>query len=105
STIESVLSREWPAGLLQELFKKISTESTRGYRSISFYHLMKKLASKFNKKREERDKGDGGGRDVSIQYYQIYLKDSFTRLKRDLELLRRDNFIFAAKLVRGAYMV
>ncbi|CAG8531339.1 21509_t:CDS:2, partial [Gigaspora rosea] len=36
---------------------------------------------------------------------QMYRKDSTSRLQRDYELLQRNKTIFAAKLVRGAYMV
>ncbi|RHZ43915.1 hypothetical protein Glove_804g13 [Diversispora epigaea] len=57
-------------------------------------------SSKFNnqilmivkkEKREERDEGDGGGGRGEIVFNQMHLKDSFTRLKRDLELSRREN--------------
>jgi proline dehydrogenase len=37
--------------------------------------------------------------------YQCYLKDSRGRLEADIERARRDGFLWAAKLVRGAYMV
>ncbi|KAL8446736.1 hypothetical protein Emed_004786 [Eimeria media] len=36
--------------------------------------------------------------------YQAYLKDTFARLTRDLELARRFGFILSVKLVRGAYV-
>lgn len=37
--------------------------------------------------------------------YQCYLKDTDTRLGEDLERSKREGWRFAAKLVRGAYMV
>ncbi|CAF1215173.1 unnamed protein product [Rotaria sordida] len=36
--------------------------------------------------------------------YQCYLKDTLDSLKHDLTLAEKYNYIFAAKLVRGAYM-
>ncbi|KAL8445654.1 hypothetical protein Emag_005064 [Eimeria magna] len=36
--------------------------------------------------------------------YQAYLKDTYARLTRDLELARRFGFILSVKLVRGAYV-
>ena len=45
--------------------------------------------------------------DVPVVYnsYQCYLKDSRFRLNADIESARRQGYKFAAKLVRGAYMV
>lgn len=45
--------------------------------------------------------------DVPVVYntYQCYLKDSRFRLNADIESARRQGYMFAAKLVRGAYMV
>lgn len=37
--------------------------------------------------------------------YQMYLQDSFSRLMTDMTRAERQGFYFAAKLVRGAYMV
>jgi proline dehydrogenase len=42
---------------------------------------------------------------VIFSTYQMYLKDSTDRLLVDAERAKKGNFCFAAKLVRGAYMV
>lgn len=36
--------------------------------------------------------------------YQMYLKDGLSRLRKDLEFAKANNFYFGVKLVRGAYM-
>lgn len=42
---------------------------------------------------------------VIFSTYQAYLKDSLSRLETDIRRARKEGFKFAAKLVRGAYMV
>jgi len=54
-----------------------------------------RLQRKFNSK----------GRPTIFGTYQSYLKNSTQRLKEDLERSKREGWTFAAKLVRGAYMV
>ena len=41
---------------------------------------------------------------IIFNTYQCYLKDSHDRVARHVERARREGWIFAAKLVRGAYM-
>ena len=45
------------------------------------------------------------GYPVIFSTYQMYLKDSSRRLEMDIERAKKGNYCFAAKLVRGAYMV
>lgn len=42
---------------------------------------------------------------IIFSTYQMYLKDSRSRLLTDLDRAKKGNYKFAAKLVRGAYMV
>lgn len=49
----------------------------------------------------------GSQRDTPVIFstYQMYLKDSMARLTVDMDRAQRGGYTFAAKLVRGAYMV
>jgi len=48
---------------------------------------------------------DGIRGPIIFNTYQMYLKDSYSRLVRDVERAQRGNYSFGIKLVRGAYMV
>lgn len=41
---------------------------------------------------------------IIFNTYQAYLKGSYSRMAEDMERARREGYIFAAKLVRGAYV-
>merc|ERR1711871_352287 len=42
---------------------------------------------------------------VIFNTYQMYLRDALFRLRADVQRSQREGYFFAAKLVRGAYMV
>jgi len=42
---------------------------------------------------------------IIFHTYQCYLQDSFQRVEKDIERAKRQNYYFAAKIVRGAYIV
>jgi proline dehydrogenase len=59
------------------------------------------VAMKFSKKYNKLDNKNGP---IIFNTYQMYLKDSTERLIQNYNLSSRDQFVFAAKLVRGAYL-
>ena len=64
----------------------------------AIHNLVLELQMKYNSKDETK-------RPVIFNTYQCYLKDTTDRVVTDLKRAKRHNFHFAAKLVRGAYMV
>lgn len=60
---------------------------------ISIDHLVKKMMEKYNKKRS-----------IVYNTYQMYRHDKLSQLKEDYEEAHANNYILAAKIVRGAYM-
>ena len=74
----------------------IDAEQTKYQPAID--NLVLELKQKYNAKlRTERP--------VIFNTYQCYLKDAHERVKTDLQRSERFGFHFAAKLVRGAYMI
>ena len=59
------------------------------------------VAMKFSKDYNKFDNKNGP---MIFNTYQMYLKESTERLTRNYNLSSRDQFVFAAKLVRGAYL-
>ncbi|KAG7375879.1 hypothetical protein PHYPSEUDO_014955 [Phytophthora pseudosyringae] len=74
---------------------KLMVDAEQTYMQPAIDHLTLNLQRKYN-----RD-----GEDVIYNTFQCYLKMSSDRIDIDLERARREKFRFAAKLVRGAYMV
>ncbi|KAG6948270.1 hypothetical protein JG688_00015198 [Phytophthora aleatoria] len=74
---------------------KLMVDAEQTYMQPAIDHLTLNLQRKYNR--------DGG--DVIYNTFQCYLKMSSDRIDIDLERARREKFRFAAKLVRGAYMV
>uniref|UniRef100_A0AAV1VBL8 Proline dehydrogenase n=1 Tax=Peronospora matthiolae TaxID=2874970 RepID=A0AAV1VBL8_9STRA len=74
---------------------KLMVDAEQTYMQPAIDHLALNLQRKHN-----RD-----GADVIYNTFQCYLKTSSDRVDIDLERARREKFRFAAKLVRGAYMV
>lgn len=64
----------------------------------AIHNLVLELQMKYNAKEQTE-------RPVIFNTYQCYLKDTTDRVVTDLKRAERHNFYFAAKLVRGAYMV
>ncbi|CAG8738598.1 14510_t:CDS:2, partial [Ambispora leptoticha] len=61
-------------------------------------HVALTLAHRYNKL-------NNGHGPIVFNTYQMYFKDAGTRLAMHYELSRRHQFVFAVKLVRGAYLV
>ncbi|CAG8501178.1 14863_t:CDS:2, partial [Racocetra persica] len=80
---------------------KLLIDAEQSYFQPGIDYLAMGLSLKFNKLTDENNFQNGP---IIFNTYQMYLKDSSSRLKRDYELSRRNKFVFAAKLVRGAYM-
>eukprot|EP00644_Phytophthora_capsici_P007303 jgi/Phyca11/566837/estExt2_Genewise1.C_PHYCAscaffold_220534 len=74
---------------------KLMVDAEQTYMQPAIDHLTLNLQRKYN-----RD-----GADTIYNTFQCYLKMSSDRIDIDLERARREKFRFAAKLVRGAYMV
>jgi len=72
---------------------KMMVDAEHTYFQPAIDHLTLELMRKYNTRGA-----------VIYNTYQAYLKDSYTRLKDDLERAKRGGYKLGAKLVRGAYM-
>jgi proline dehydrogenase len=87
----------------QSLGVRLMVDAEQTYFQPAIDALVLEMQRRYNRPAEEG--GDGAGYPVVFNTYQCYLRDALPRLRTDTERARRDGFFFAAKLVRGAYMV
>lgn len=84
------------ADLAQQLGVRLMIDAEHTYFQPAIDNITIELARIYNRT---------GKFPVIFSTYQMYLKDSRHRLLTDLDRARKGNYKFAAKLVRGAYMV
>ncbi|KAI8141851.1 FAD-linked oxidoreductase-like protein [Fennellomyces sp. T-0311] len=77
----------------------IMVDAEQSYFQEAIDHVAMNLQQKYNR-RDDRDHTP-----TVYNTYQMYTKAAQKKLERDVERSKRENFGFAAKLVRGAYMV
>lgn len=80
--------------LAEELGVRVMIDAEHSYFQPALDNLTVDLQKRHNKKYP-----------AVFATYQLYLKDSQRRLFTDLERARKGKYIFATKVVRGAYMV
>jgi proline dehydrogenase len=85
---------------------KLMVDAEQTYFQPAIDHLVLHLQRKYNSKPSTTQGGKSiPSEPVIFNTYQCYLRDSHARVLLDLERSRREGFTFAAKIVRGAYMV
>jgi len=94
------------ASLAAEKGVRMMVDAEQTYFQPAIDHLVLHLQRKYN----AIPSANGGAptpspTPVIFHTYQCYLRDSHARVLLDLERSRREGFTFAAKIVRGAYMV
>jgi proline dehydrogenase len=84
------------AQLAQSKGVRLMIDAEHTYFQPAIDQITNELAKKFNLP---------GKQPVIFSTYQMYLRDSYDRLITDMDRAKRGGYTFAAKLVRGAYMV
>ncbi|KAI8384287.1 FAD-linked oxidoreductase-like protein [Radiomyces spectabilis] len=85
--------------LAHEKHVGVMVDAEQSYFQEAIDHVAMNLQAKFNRRDDHKHAP------TVYNTYQMYTKIAQGKLERDVELAKRDNFTFAAKLVRGAYMV
>lgn len=73
---------------------KLLVDAEQTYMQPAIDHLALLMMQRHNKEKP-----------IIFNTYQCYLRDAAERVQRDMERAERQGFVFAAKAVRGAYMV
>jgi proline dehydrogenase len=84
------------AQLAKDLGVRLMIDAEHTYFQPAIDNITNELSKKYNK---------SGTFPAIFSTYQMYLKDSYHRLITDMDRAKKGNYKFAAKLVRGAYMV
>ncbi|OBZ86269.1 Proline dehydrogenase 1, mitochondrial [Choanephora cucurbitarum] len=88
------------ASLAQSLKVGVMVDAEQSYFQDAIDHVAVNLQRKYNQRHQNHQQ-----QPTIYNTYQMYTKSARGRLELDVELSKRENFTFAAKLVRGAYMV
>jgi len=73
---------------------RLMVDAEQTYFQPAINYLVHLLQVKHNRKKP-----------IIFHTYQCYLRDSYQRVEKDIERAKRENYFFAAKIVRGAYIV